>query len=309
MKIKLTVFAIFLLALQAMNISAMEFILKDIETPSSNNAIALYDKHTLKNQGNTEQWGMLSGTITPGVTIEARTVRNVTIPTLTPVLPDPDKATGAAVIVAPGGAFLSLAIEHEGFKVAQKLADQGIAAFVLKYRLKTTPRNNEAFMQYLGKKMAQASQKGGRPNLFEPNAPLDALRAIALVRNNAKKWKIDANKVGIIGFSAGAMTALHTVIDGPTANTPDFIGYIYGPMSAIKVPEKAPPLFVAIALDDGLFAKQGFGIVTAWKNAGKAVELHAYERGEHGFGTGVPGTTTLLMLDQFIAWLSMHQFI
>ena len=66
-------------------------------------------------------------------------VRNVTRPTITPVLPDPAKATGAAVVVAPGGAFMLLAMDHEGWAVAHALADRGIAAFVLKYRLNPTP--------------------------------------------------------------------------------------------------------------------------------------------------------------------------
>jgi acetyl esterase/lipase len=98
--------------------------------PAEPNAIPLYGDKT-PGSTSTEIWS-LNGTWLG--------VRNVTRPTLTPVLPNPKKATGAAVIVAPGGAFMLLAMGHEGWNVAKALADRGIAAFVLKYRLRTMPR-------------------------------------------------------------------------------------------------------------------------------------------------------------------------
>jgi acetyl esterase/lipase len=77
-------------------------------------------------------------------------------------------------------------------------------------------------------------------------------------------------------------------------------------MLAPAVPADAPPMFNAIAMDDGLFKGQGFAIVEAWRKAGRPVEFHAYERGDHGFGTGRPGTTTALLLPEFLAWMDMR---
>jgi dipeptidyl aminopeptidase/acylaminoacyl peptidase len=65
-------------------------------------------------------------------------------------------------------------------------------------------------------------------------------------------------------------------------------------------------MFSAIAMDDGLFKGQGLGIVEAWRKAGRPVEFHGYERGDHGFGAGRPGTTTTLLLPEFLAWMDMR---
>lgn len=90
---------------------------------------------------------------------------------------------------------------------------------------------------------------------------------------------------------------------------PAFIGYIYGPMLPIAVPADAPPMFAAIAMDDGLFKTHGLGLVEAWSKAGRPVELHAYERGDHGFGIGKPGTTTTGVMPQFRNWLAMRDLL
>jgi acetyl esterase/lipase len=229
-------------------------------------------------------------------------VRNVTYPTITPFLPDPAKATGAAVIVAPGGAFMLLAIEPEGWRVAQALADRGIAAFVLKYRLKTTPvSETEA-----GPFMAETVRKGlpnprRQPTLQHPPS--------TLVRSRAAEWGIDPQRVGMMGFSAGAMTTLNTTLAAPPGKGPNFIGYIYGPQPAVRVPAQAPAMFSTIAYDDELFPTMGFPLAEAWHRAGRPVEVHAYGRGGHGYGLGRDGTTTPLMLDQFTAWLRMEGFL
>ena len=85
-------------------------------------------------------------------------VRNVTQATLQPFLPDPSKATGAAVIVAPGGGFLMLSMDNEGWAVARALADQGIAAFVLKYRLRPTPAETAGFEMAIAGDVRQRRQ-------------------------------------------------------------------------------------------------------------------------------------------------------
>lgn len=237
-------------------------------------------------------------------------VRNVTRPTLTPFLPDPAKATGAAVIVAPGGAFMLLALEPEGWKVARALADRGIAAFVLKYRVMPTPVDIAEANALMDKRVREGlPDPRKQPKLQYPPSTDDALAALAMVRAGAKQWGIDPKRVGMIGFSAGAMTSLNTVMAAKPGTGPDFFGYIYGPQADVTVPADAPPMFAAIALDDPLFPSMGFPIVEAWHKAKRPVELHAYGKGGHGFGLGIPGTTTPGMLDQYVVWLNMEGFL
>ena len=151
--------------------------------------------------------------------------------------------------------------------------------------------------------MSDAAQPGKVQLITDPLAGKDALQALRLIRERAADWHIDPARVGMIGFSAGAMTTLQAVLTGAPADRPAFIGYIYGPMDAVTVPDRAPPMFAALAMDDPLFGGRGFGVVDAWHAAGRPVELHAYERGNHGFGTGRPGTTTTLVMPEFEAWL------
>ncbi len=269
-------------------------------TPVEANALPLYGDAN-PGSATTEIWMKMG---------DATMVRNVTRPTLTPFLPKRGKATGTAVIVAPGGAFVGLAMQHEGWDVARALADRGIAAFVLKYRLVETPNDNGEAMKFMGSMMMKEIGSPMDGALLKQSfAPADARAAIAMVRAGAAKWKIDPARVGIIGFSAGAMTSRRVAIDAPPAERPNFVGYIYGPQDAEIVPADAPPLFNAIALDDSLFASKGFPIATAWMAAKRPVEVHGYQSGNHGFGLGSPGMTTSLMLDEFVAWMGMNGFL
>jgi dienelactone hydrolase len=165
-------------------------------------------------------------------------------------------------------------------------------------------------MRFVGVTMMKevASPMEG-PLLKQSFAPADARAALALIRANAAKWKIDPKRVGIIGFSAGAMTARRVAIDPPSGERPDFVGYIYGPQDGETVPADAPPLFNAIALDDSLFPSKGFPITTSWMAAKRPVEVHGYQSGNHGFGLGKPGMTTTMMLDEFIAWMDSGGFL
>jgi acetyl esterase/lipase len=279
------------------------FRIARIPAPAEDKAIPLYPEGALPKPKMAESWSLVTGQISPTTRIESRQLRNVGRPTIMPFLPDPAKATGAAVIVAPGGAFLSLSMFSEGYDVARWLADRGIAAFVLKYRLNETPEDDAAFMRFVGERMGAVARLGHTPDIEEPRATEDGLQALRVVRARARDWDVDPARVGMIGFSAGAMTVMRTLLAGKGAERPDFIGYIYGPMTAIDVPADAPPMFAALALDDGLFGRQGFGLVEAWHKARRPVELHAYEKGDHGFGMGRPGTTTTLLMDEFLAWL------
>jgi acetyl esterase/lipase len=231
--------------------------------------------------------------------------RNVTVPTIAPFLPDPAKATGAAVIIAPGGGFKHLSMKLEGWDVAKWLADRGIAAFVLKYRLNHTVVDDQKFLdERLAAARALANQ-----TFVEPRATADAVAALRLVRANAAKWGLDPQRVGMIGFSAGAITTLQVVLNASESDRPDFIGYIYGPMQAVAAPQGAPPAFMAIAADDVLFKAEGFGIVESWRRGGSPVELHYYEKGGHGFGIGRPDTTSAAMMEQFRLWMETRQLL
>lgn len=235
--------------------------------------------------------------------------RNVTVATLTPFLPDPAKATGAAVIVAPGGGFRTLSMENEGWNVARALADQGVAAFVLKYRLNQTPPDMAGFERSMAEMFSATAQ---RPRL-DPQAAVpglapqiaDARAAFALVRSRAAAWRVDPDRIGMVGFSAGAMLTLATTLSGQDAK-PAFIGLIYGPLSPVSVPADAPPMFVALAADDPFFANGGQGLIDSWRAAKRPVEFHLYERGGHGFGMYQKTTTSTGWFDAYVRWIGMH---
>jgi acetyl esterase/lipase len=234
-----------------------------------------------------------------------RWVTNVTRPTLLPVLPDDPSQTRTAVLVVPGGGFQFVSIDNEGYPIAQWLADRGIAAFVLKYRTMPTPSTAEGFAEHfsaLWNRPADAPpldlSGGVRP------AVEDAQAALTMIRSNSDAWGFDADKVGILGFSAGATTAIRVSLDeNPQTPKPAFMGYIYGPMSAVEVPSDAPPMFNALAADDALFAGQGFGLIESWQAAGVPVEFHYYEKGGHGFGSYQRGVSADDWFDQFVTWM------
>lgn len=231
--------------------------------------------------------------------------RNITFPTITPVFPRKGTANGTAVIVAPGGGFAMLSLQNEGWRVANALAERGVTAFVLKYRLNPTPRDDEGFNKQMMAIFAAAGRSEGKqPELVNPGSDQDALAALRLIRARSGEWHLDPHRVGMIGFSAGAMTALRAVLSAPTpAERPDFFGYIYGPMARVDVPAEAPPMFAALAMDDPLFGNGDFSIASAWHAARRPVELHVYEGGGHGFGLGKPGTTSTGVIGQFLAWM------
>ena len=235
--------------------------------------------------------------------------RNVTEATLTPFLPDPARANGAAVIVAPGGGFRTLSMENEGWNVAKALADRGIAAFVLKYRLVQTPPDMAGFERAMAEMFAGAGRPAARPGAEARIAALapqiaDARAAFALVRSRAGEWKVDPKRVGMVGFSAGAMLTLATALAGEDAK-PAFIGDIYGPLEPVTVPADAPPMFVTLAADDPLFAGRGMGLVDSWMAAKKPIEFHLYGKGGHGFGMYDTKTTSTGWFDAFVRWVDM----
>ncbi len=279
--------------------SAQDDRLVPITTPAQPAAIAL-DTGPLPNAPVAESWHRQYGSVF---------TRNVTQATLTPFLPDPAKATGTAVVVAPGGGFRTLSIENEGWDVAKALAARGVAAFVLKYRLNQTPAEMAAFERAMSE-MFSATARPPRPKPDDQIAALapqiaDARAAFALIRRRATEWKVDPRRIGMVGFSAGAMLTMATTVAGQDAK-PAFIADIYGPLAPITVPADAPPLFVALAADDPFFANGGFGLIDSWRAAKRPVEFHLYEQGGHGFGMYPKSTTSTGWFDAFTRWLAMH---
>ena len=241
--------------------------------------------------------------------------RNITTSTLTPFLPDPEKATGTTIIVAPGGGFRWLSMGNEGWEVAEALAEQGIAAFVLKYRLHPTPASLEEFSAWMNRpRMPPAdSQEDGearrpqRPRSNLDNQLEDAEAAYAMIVGRAEEWGVDTSKIGMIGFSAGAGLTMHSTINSKTMDLA-FIGPIYGGLNEVEVPENAPPMFNVIAADDFLFHGE-FGLIESWHKAGIPVEFHLYQNGGHGFGLGNPDRTSNRWFDAFIHWLKVNRFL
>jgi acetyl esterase/lipase len=238
-------------------------------------------------------------------------VRNVSHATLTPFLPDPAKANGAAVIVAPGGGFRILSMGDEGWEVAHALNEHGVAAFVLKYRLVPTEPEWAKFNEGNPLTAPTPGAKPGAPPDFSEiiKLPLaDATAAFKLVRAHAKEWHIDPKRIGMMGFSAGAGTTMAATLQS-TENKPAFIAPIYGSQKAVDVPADAPPMFVALASDDPLFGNNEYGLVTAWKNAKRPVEFHLYQNGGHGFGLGHPPKTSAGWFPQFMLWMESNGFL
>lgn len=226
-----------------------------------------------------ESWHMQYG---------SRFARNVTVATITPFLPDPASASGAAVVVAPGGGFRTLSMENEGWDVARSLAKHGVAAFVLKYRLNQTPADMAEFERSMTEMLSNPRRSIPRLDPEQIKVELapqieDSCATFALIRRRAAEWKVDPDRIGMVGFSAGAMLTMATALVGENAK-PAFIGNIYGPLSSVTVPADAPPLFVALAADDPFFADSGFGLIESWRAARRPVEFHLYEQGGHGFG-------------------------
>lgn len=237
--------------------------------------------------------------------------RNVTVATLTPFLPPAAKATGAAVIVAPGGGFRTLSMENEGWAVAKALADKGVAAFVLKYRLNQTPADMAGFERSMAEMFSATAKRPPAPQdpavTYAPQIA-DARAAFALVRSRGKAWHVDADRIGMLGFSAGAMLTMSTALHGQDAK-PAFIANIYGPLAAVTVPADAPPLFIALAADDPFFANAGYGLIDSWRAAKRPVEFHLFEQGGHGFGMYPKTTTSTGWFDGFTRWLGMHGYL
>jgi len=236
-----------------------------------------------------ESWTQKEQTIenTPLGTVVLR----VTTPTLTVYLPEKSKATGAGIIVAPGGACVALAIELEARSVARWLQERGIAAFVLKYRI--PEKKGEGIPKDLN--MDEACKYG----------IADGIQAVKLVRQHAAEWGISPERVGFMGFSAGAMVTSGVLLQPDAAAQPNFAAPIYGgPFGGMPaIPSKLPPIFMAWAQDDEVAGEAVNKFYEALKSAGIKPEVHIYSAGGHGFGTKKQGTTSDHWMNEFYYWL------
>ncbi|PKD19699.1 esterase [Salegentibacter salinarum] len=241
--------------------------------------------------------------------------RNISTATLTPFLPNPDKANGTTVIVAPGGGFRWLSLGNEGWEVAEALADKGITAFVLKYRLHPTPESLDDFKTSMERPATPPAESSDdtpetrpeRPRSNLSNQLEDAEAAYAMIVERAEEWGVDTTNIGMMGFSAGAGLTMHSTLNSKTMDLA-FIAPIYGGLNEVEVPEDAPAMFNVIAADDFLFFGE-FGLIEAWHKAGKPVEFHLYQNGGHGFGLGNPDRTSNRWFDAFIHWLEVNKFL
>ncbi|HEV7287608.1 alpha/beta hydrolase [Sphingomonas sp.] len=262
-----------------------------IEAPLQPGAVTL--PTAPKDAPDREQWMTQNGSIG---------VRNVSHATLTPVLPA-GPSTGAAVIVAPGGGFLGLSMDAEGWQVARWLANHGIAAFVLKYRVLPTPRDNAEWQDKFNRMIGGESVGFAPPKDTPPESLADGLAALAHVRDNAARYGVDPKRIGFMGFSAGGFLT-RTVIEQSGASMPAFAAPIYPNMAAMRVPANAPPMFVTIAADDFLLTREtGLPLLDSYRAAGKPIEFHLIANGGHGFGLGREGTASEGWIETFHRWL------
>ena len=237
-----------------------------------------------------------------------RILFDVSKPSLVAYLPA--KANGTAIIIAPGGAFHALAFDLEGTEVAKRLNEKGITAFVLKYRLvyqdPAHPENG------IGALMASKDFK----KLDSLNAPLiplalqDGLTAVKYIRQHAAEYKVDPDKIGFMGFSAGATLTMSVVYSASDETRPNFVAPIYPYENAIagsNVPTATTPIFISCASDDDLgFATHSVHIYLKWLEAKQPAELHMYEKGKHGFGTKKQNLPVDSWMDRFFDWLQMQ---
>jgi acetyl esterase/lipase len=237
---------------------------------------------------------------------------NVSVPTMM-VFPAPkDNATRAAVVVYPGGGYRNVVLGKEGVTIAKRLNEMGITAVVVKYRTMPTEPNGRINWAKNGKLL--------------PFVISDGERAVRTVRSRAAKLGIDPNKVGTMGFSAGAHLAASVMLgadDGVKdskdpveriSSRPDFTCMIYGGFDK-EMFDKAQakttigPCFIAIAAnDDKAKPEELLQCFEMLRKINVPVELHVFQTGGHGFGEGRPDNTTNTWMDTFGVWLKQNGF-
>lgn len=256
---------------------------------------------------------------------------DVTIPTMSVYLPNPSKSTGTAAVILPGGGLQFLSWDSEGVQLAKWLNERGIAAFVLKYRLRTSdmkPSNNALTG---APSVAPSGQAPLRVNVYEADKLVnananpaknevsdnviamgaeDVRQAYRIIRQRASEWKINPSRIGSIGFSAGGGIAFSGAINTTDESVkPNFIATLYGPaLEDVVVPNPIPPLFVATCADHMNVAAGCLAVFETWKRAGGKAEIHIYGKGRAGFGMNKLNQPSDTWVDSFHAWLLSEGF-
>jgi acetyl esterase/lipase len=230
-------------------------------------------------------------------------VTNIHNPSITPYLPAKEKATGAAVIIAPGGGHRELWITHEGYNEAKYFMEKGVAAFVLKYRLARDSNSTYTIDQ---------TELG------------DMQRAIRLVRSRAKEWNINTERIGVMGFSAGGEVAGLSAMrfDEGNANAadpidrihsrPNFQALVYpGGTARFDVVKNAPPIMLVGGFGDRADIAEGIAqVYLKYKKAGIPAELHIYSNAGHGFGMRERNKGAMTgWTSSFVQWLDDLGFL
>ena len=244
-------------------------------------------------------------------TLPVTRITNVTVPTITIYSPDSAKNTGAAVVVAPGGAYHHLAIDKEGSEVCEWLNSIGVTGVLLKYRVP----QREGFPRY--------------------RLPLqDAQRAMGLLRQRAAGFGIDPHRIGFIGFSAGGNLAaelsnqweerLYPRVDeaDDLSCRPDFAMIIYpgwlnsggrgsrGVAPELKVSAgRTPPSFLIQAEDDGANVENSLNYYFALQENHVPAEMHLYPVGGHGYGLRDMGNRVNTWPARAAEWLQDSGFL
>lgn len=248
----------------------------------------------------------------PWAQTERRMVRNVVVPTLT--LFQPTRSNGTSMIIAPGGAFHFLMIDHEGYEMARWLAGLGVTAFVLKYRLARSPDEDDKVLDFRNDLQARLPRPGPGETVPPAGGAIDAARllgeedgrqSVRFLRRNAGRWGIDPGRIGIAGFSAGGGVALGAALQHDAESRPDYAVGIYPAYRAgLPMPADPPPLFLAIADDDLSVAPlSSTRLYEAWHKAGAPAELHVFGNGAHGFGMGANDLLSDPWADLLSRWM------
>ena len=261
-----------------------------------------------------EQWSIAEATTRSSS--GDRVITNVSDPTLTVFLPDPNLANGTAAVIAPGGALRVLGFDNEGVKLAEWLNQRGIAGFVLKYRTlqqdPSAPRGPLPGMPGEGAREELVIDNGNANpapgdaalNTVLELAVADAQAALELVRRRAGEWHVDPRRVGIIGFSAGGGVAVGTALAAKPDASPAFLVSVYGPsLQDVNVPANAPPLFIAVGASHFNVTNGCLALFAAWKAAGRPAEIHVYDGISAGFGMTKRGQPVDGWTDRLHEWL------
>lgn len=242
-------------------------------------------------------------------TWNTQVVTNVTKPTLT-VFKPAGTSNGNAIVICPGGGFMALSINSEGTDVAKWLAERGMTAFVLKYRLAHTGEDaTQEFTTLFADRPKFDQMMAG----VIPLSIADGVAAVAYVRKHTSEYGITPDHVGIIGFSAGGTVTAGVGFRYTPESKPLFLAPIYAGTKMFQndqVPADAPPIFLAAATDDQLgLAMDSVNLYVQWVGAHKSAELHMYAKGGHGFGMRKQGSPSDHWIDRFGDWLASQGWL